>query len=240
MTIAERHDDLLRLLRQRADWRTEELARELGVSMRTVWRDLDRLRDRGFEISTMSGPGGGVHLEPTSVLVTSQLDGDDVVALILSVAMAQAMPWMPFASGASSALAKIEASLPRQRAEQMQSLMMRILIGPPARERVVGRAPSPLLARLFESAFRDERMLSFEYRDREGSRSRRVAEPHGVLVRAPLWYVIAWDRAIDEPRLFRADRIRSPHVMKQTFVPRPHEVVRAVAPDARPVRDALA
>jgi predicted DNA-binding transcriptional regulator YafY len=236
VTIAERHDELLRLLRQRADWRTEDLADELGVSMRTVWRDLDRLRDRGFEISTMSGPGGGIHLEPTSVLVTSQLDGDEVVALILSVAMAQAIPWMPFASGASAALAKIEASLPRQRAGEVQALMMRILVGPPAREkRGVGR-PSPLLARLFELAFRDQRLLAFEYRDREGVGSRRIVEPHGLLVRAPLWYVIAWDTAIDEPRLFRADRIRSPHVRAETFLPRPHDVVRDVAPDARPVR----
>ena len=237
MTIAERHDELLHLLRQRADWRTEDLAEELGVSTRTVWRDLDRLRDRGFEISTMSGPGGGVHLEPTSVLVTSQLDGDEVVALIVSVAMAQAVPWMPFASGAADALAKIEASLPRGRAQQVQALMMRILVGPPSRERDTPRRPSPLLARLFELAFRDARLLAFDYRDRDGARTARVVEPHGLLVRAPLWYVIAWDRAIDEPRLFRADRIRSPHVQAETFLPRPHEVVRGVAPDARPVLD---
>ena len=99
VTLVERLDELVRLLRVRADWRTEDLAEALDVSARTILRDLDRLRDRGFEISTMSGPGGGVHLEPTSVLVTSQLDGEEVVALILSVAIAQAMPWMPFASG---------------------------------------------------------------------------------------------------------------------------------------------
>ncbi|MEM9203975.1 MAG: WYL domain-containing protein [Actinomycetota bacterium] len=237
MAIAARHDELLRLLRMRADWRTADLADELGVSVRTVWRDLDRLRDRGFEISTMSGPGGGVHLEPTSVLVTSQLDGDEVVSLVLSVAMAQAVPWMPFAAGATAALAKIEASLPRQRAEQVQALMMRILIGPPARERARDRSPSPLLARLFELAFREGRLLSFEYRDRAGTTSRRVVEPHGLLVRAPRWYVIAWDVEIDELRLFRADRIRSPHVRTATFLPRPHDVVRRVAADARPIRD---
>ena len=237
MTLVERHDELIRLLRHRADWRTEDLAEQLGVSTRTVLRDLDRLRDRGFEISAMSGPGGGVHLEPTSVLVTSQLAGEDVVALILSAAVAQAFPWMPFASGASAALAKIEASLPRERARKVQALMMRIMIGTPSpRSGRQQHRVSPLLARLFELAFSEERLLAFSYQDRGARESRRVVEPHGLLVRAPLWYVIAWDTAIDEPRLFRADRIRSPHVLARTFVPRPHEVVRGVCPDARPVR----
>lgn len=231
-----RHDDLIRLLRLRADWRTEDLAEELGVSTRTILRDLDRLRDRGFEISAMSGPGGGVHLEPTSVLVTSQLAGEDVVALILSAAIAQAFPWMPFASGATSALAKIEASLPYERAQKLQALMMRIMIGNPTRGAADReQSVSPLLARVFEMAFSEERLLGFSYLGRGKKQSHRIVEPHGLLVRAPLWYVIAWDTEIDEPRLFRADRIRSPHVLAKTFVPRPHDLVRGICPDARPV-----
>ena len=237
MPLIDRHDELIRLLRSRADWRTEDLAHKLGVSPRTVLRDLGRLRDRGFEISSMAGPGGGVHLEPTSVLVTSRLDGEEVVALILSAAVAQAFPWMPFASGASSALAKIEASLPHQQALKVQALMMRVMIGNPSPSAVRQHSTvSPLLARLFEVAFSEERLLSFAYRDREGASSQRVVEPHGLLVRAPIWYVVAWDTVIGEPRLFRADRIRSPHVLAQTFLPRPHELLRGLCPDARPVR----
>ncbi len=231
--MADRHDELLRLLRSRADWRAEELAERLEVSTRTILRDLNRLRDRGFEVSAMSGPGGGVHLEPSSVMVTSQLAGDDVVALVLSVAIAQSMPWMPFASGANDALAKIEASLPFGRARQLQDLMMRILIGKPssASMRREGRI-DPLLARVFETAFSQQHLLGFGYHDRQGNRTQRVAEPHGLLVRAPMWYVIAWDTNADEQRLFRADRISSPHILADQFVPRPHELLRDIAPDA--------
>ncbi len=120
------------MMRRRADWRVEDLAAELAVSKRTVMRDLSRLRDRGFDISSMSGPGGGVHLEPTSVMVTSQLTGDEVVALILSVAISQATPFMPFADGAERALAKIQAALPRERAVELQRFMQRVLVGEPA------------------------------------------------------------------------------------------------------------
>ncbi len=240
MTLIDRHDELVRLLRLRADWRAVDLAEELGVSTRTILRDLDRLRDRGLEISAMSEPGGGVHLEPTSVFVTSQLAVDDVVALVLAVAIAQAMPWMPFASGAGSALAKIQGSLPYERARQLQSLMTRVMIGnpSPASVRREGEV-SPLLARLFERAFTEERLLAFSYQDRDGKASRRVAEPHGLLVRAPIWYVIAWDTDVEEPRLFRADRVRSPHVLNQTFLPRPHELVRGICPNARPAATSI-
>lgn len=235
MTLIERLDELVRLLRGRADWRTQDLAEALAVSNRTVLRDLDRLRDRGFEISAMSGPGGGVHLEPTSVIVTSQLAGEDVVALILAVAIAQAMPWIPFASGAQAALTKIQASLPYERASQLQTLMMRIMIGnpSPASSRLAGKV-SPLLARLFETAFSEHRLLGFAYRDSQGNETHRRVEPHGLLVRAPTWYIVAWDTEIDKARLFRADRIRSPHVLAQRFLPRPHDLVQGLCPNARP------
>lgn len=177
-----------------------------------------------------------MHLETTSVMITSQLAGEEVVALILSAAIAHAFPWMPFASGARSALTKIEASLPHQRALQVQALMTRVMIGKPSPPSVRQHSSvSPLLARLFEVAFSEERLFTFAYRDRSGNESQRIVEPHGVLVRAPLWYVIAWDTDLDEARLFRADRIRSPHVRAQTFVPRPHELFRGICPDARPV-----
>jgi WYL domain len=52
-------------------------------------------------------------------------------------------------------------------------------------------------------------------------------------VRAPLWYVIAWDSRRNAPRLFRADRIRRPSVIEETFLPRPHALVTRVCPDAR-------
>ena len=101
-----RRDELLRCLRQRADWTVDRLADDLEVSRRTVLRDLNHLRERGFHITSMTGPGGGIHLEPTSVLVTSQLAGDQVVALIRSVALARANPWMPRAVRAPASTRK--------------------------------------------------------------------------------------------------------------------------------------
>jgi predicted DNA-binding transcriptional regulator YafY len=61
---------------------------------------------------------------------------------------------------------------------------------------------------------------------------------HGLLVRQPLWFVIAWDSGRNAPRLFRADRIAAPAVTDHTFVPRPGELITGLCPDAKPVTTA--
>jgi predicted DNA-binding transcriptional regulator YafY len=231
MNSLERRDSLLRLLRRRSDWTIADLASELDVSRRTILRDVSHLRERGFDISGMSGPGGGVHLEATSVMITSHLDTDEVVALILSVAIARATTWIPFADGAERALAKIEAALPTKRVGELQRFMQRVLIGDAGLD-LNSAVPGidPTLVATFERAFTSSRLLAFSYVDRERRRTRRRVEPHGLLIRAPLWYVIAWDPRRDAPRLFRADRVRRPSITEQTFLPRPHELVTASVP----------
>jgi predicted DNA-binding transcriptional regulator YafY len=231
---AARRENLIRIMRRRGHTTVSELARDLSVSRRTALRDLMALRDRGFVILAESGPGGGVSIDPSSVLVAAQLAADEVVALVLSVAMIRAAPWMPFATRADTALSKIEAALPAERVGQLRRLMERILIGDPLHDvsLSVGRVDPDLLQR-FERAFSQNRVLCFDYRDRYARTSHRRVEPHALLVRAPVWYVVAWDTQKDEPRTFRMDRMTSPIVLDNVpFLPRPFDTLIGVCPDA--------
>ncbi len=144
MRTMDRRDQLLRLLRRRADWTTAGLARELGVSRRTVLRDLGDLREAGFDLATFSGPGGGVRLNLASIMITSQLRASEVVALIVSAEIARAANTVPFAAGAEHALAKVEQALPGARAAELRTLRERILVGDPSRDtRPAGIDPGP-------------------------------------------------------------------------------------------------
>jgi predicted DNA-binding transcriptional regulator YafY len=239
MSTTERRDEIVRLLRRRAEWTVDALAHEIDVSRRTVLRDLSALRDRGFDIPGMAGPGGGVRLEPTSVLVSSNLVTEELVALVLTVAAARSTMTVPFAAGAERALAKLEAALPAPRASELQAFMHRIVVGDARAEATdsTGAVDPHFLAR-FEQSFTQSLVLRFSYIDRNGKRTRRQIEPHGLLVRAPNWYAIAWDLDKDGPRLFRADRARRPFVTENRFTARPEDLVTGLCPDARPMRSA--
>ncbi len=221
MSTSERRDLLLRLLRQRSDWLVDDLARETEVSRRTLLRDLNHLRLRGFDILGLAGPGGGVRLEATSVMITSQLDADEVVALTLAVEVAAATSNTPFAGAAARALSKIEASLPAKRAEELRLFRERVVVSESSPGmRTEHRAIDDRLVGVFESAFTSRRCIRFDYIDRFGEPTTRMVEPQGLLVRPPLWYVIGWDPAREGFRRFRADRIAEPQLTDETFAPR--------------------
>jgi predicted DNA-binding transcriptional regulator YafY len=238
-----RRDELARLLKRGGHRTVDELVRTLGASRRTVLRDLGALRARGYRIEGEGGPGGGVRMDPDTVMLSGHLAAEEVVGLIVSVALLLATPWMPFASEAERALTMIEKSLPGLRARELRRLLERVLVGEPASGDVAGvpGAVDRNVLGQFERAFREQLILAFEYRDREGRSSRRRVEPQALLVRAPLWYVIAWDASRDALRLFRMDRIQHPSVVEgQQFERRALALVAGVCPDARQARAAAA
>jgi predicted DNA-binding transcriptional regulator YafY len=117
-------------------------------------------------------------------------------------------------------------------------MLQRVLIGEPAPAATlatVGRVDPDLLP-VFERCFNGARILKFAYSDREEHRTRRRVEPHALLVRAPIWYVVGWDSLRDAPRTFRMDRIRSPLVDDATFAPRPLAAFESLWTGAQPLR----
>ncbi len=234
MDVDARRDRLVALLRRSGHTRVDALADELRVSRRTVLRDLGRLRDRGFRIASEGGPGGGVSLDPRSVLVSAQLAADEIVALSLSVALLRASAFMPFAAQAERGLAKIEGSLSRERVVALRQVTRRVLVGAPAETGLPIAAIDAALLPAFERAFTARQLLAFDYVGRDERATTRRVEPHALLVRAPLWYVVAWDRDKDAARLFRMDRIARPRVLEAAFDARPMELGLGVCPDARP------
>lgn len=207
--------DLADRLRGAGSSTVAELAVELGVSRRTLLRDLALLRERGIPISGEPGPGGGVRLEGERGVTAVHLSLGEIVTLWLAARLSQAGSELPWGSAASSGLAKLLASLPRARAAALRALCRRVVVGPPASTSVsasAGKPPSELLG-LFEQAFSSGTALAFQYRDREGKGTQRRVEPHGLLVQSPVWYVLGRDIDKDAPRTFRMDRITQPRLL---------------------------
>ncbi|QDE84644.1 helix-turn-helix transcriptional regulator [Myxococcus xanthus] len=210
MARVDRVMRLLDFLRGRDGTTVAEIAEALDVSARTVHRDLATLREQGLPLSSDTGPGGGVRLERDRGVAAVHLSQEEVVALWLAANLSATGSTLPWGSAARSGLQKLFASVPKERARGMRELCRRVVVGRPASVRVladVGTPPEELLA-VFERAFREQVCLSFEYRDRHGKATRRIVEPHGLLVESPVWYVLARDVEKAAARMFRMDRIR--------------------------------
>lgn len=230
---------LLDHLRGGTEVRIERLAEELGVSGRTVQRDLATLRAQGEPISGQAGRGGGVRLERTRGVIAVHLSLEEVLSLWLASRLSREASVLPWSGAATSALNKLLASVPGDRAASLRSLLGRVYLGAPASPqlaRTAGPTAVELLS-MFEQAFTGGVGLSFNYTDAHGRSSTRRAEPHGLLMEPPVWYVLARDVDKGEPRTFRMDRIERPRLATELRFRPSHQIaLQQLPPTGRYVR----
>jgi predicted DNA-binding transcriptional regulator YafY len=234
--------DLVELLRATDATTVRDIARELRVSRRTVLRDLAALRRRGLPIASDTGPGGGIRLDRARSAAAVRFTVEELVAMWLAATLSRDASDLPWGEAATSALDKLLASLPHSRAQDLRALCRRVVIAPPASAAIregAGRPPGELL-RSFETAFSGGYALTFQYRDRNGQSTRRLVEPHGLLLKPPVWYILSRDVTKNEPRAFRMDRIAHARIVRTTTFRPDMAVVRAQIPPGRDWRTLLA
>ena len=218
MTIRDRHDAIIRSLRRKGVSTVDELAKEVGISRRTILRDICALRDQGFTIYSEPGRGGELQLDPQSVQTTTRLSVTEVFALLISVETMRIAGQLPFSSLADAGFSKIEKTLPADKVRELRQFLRCLHIGKlsPKQDASNLGPIDPALLPAFEAAFLQKQMLGFQYCDANGHHTNREVEPQAMLVLPPLWYLVAWDPARDDFRHFRMDRISAPAPIKNT------------------------
>src|SRR5688572_19885978 len=109
---ADRLDLLTRVLRDRAGVTAQDLAREFGISIRSVFRDIDALRERGYPIDAARGRGGGLRLHPNWGLGRVLLSRDEALCTLLALAVAEKLDFPMFATDIGRARRKIADAFP--------------------------------------------------------------------------------------------------------------------------------
>ncbi|MET9605779.1 YafY family protein [Streptomyces sp. NPDC006512] len=209
---------LLSLLQAHREWTGADLADRLGVTPRTVRRDVDRLRELGYPVNASPGTGGGYQLGAGAELPPLLLDDDEAVAVAVGLRTAAGNGVEGIGEASVRALAKLEQVLPsrlRRRVSALNEFTVPMLRGP------APSAVDPSVLTELAAVCRDGERLRFGYRDHEGNVSRRTVEPHRLVCTERRWYLVAWDVDREDWRTFRADRIepRPPHGPR--FTPRP-------------------
>ena len=207
---------LLSLLQLRREWPGPELATRLEVDVRTVRRDIDRLRALGYPVSSTPGVAGGYRLEPGTELPPLLLDDDEAVAVAVCLRTAAGGTIAGVEEAALRALGKLDRLLPTRLRGRAGALSA-------ATVAMTGQRPvldADDLATI-AAACRDLEVLRFDYRTKEGATGRRTVEPLRLVHTGRLWYLVAWDREREDWRTFRVDRIDGRPVPVDRFTPRP-------------------
>ncbi|RSS64138.1 YafY family protein [Streptomyces sp. WAC06614] len=208
---------LLSLLQAHREWTGADLAQRLGVTPRTVRRDVERLRELGYPVNASPGTGGGYQLGAGAELPPLLLDDDEAVAVAVGLRTAAGNGVEGIGEASVRALAKLEQVLPgrlRRRVAALNEFTVS-MFRDPERSTVDASVLTELAA-----VCRDGERLRFAYRDHDGTATRRLVEPHRLVCSERRWYLVAWDVDRADWRTFRADRIepRPPHGPR--FAPR--------------------
>ncbi|MBY8974461.1 WYL domain-containing protein [Rhodobacteraceae bacterium NNCM2] len=196
-------------LKQDAHCTVKDLAQHLGVSTRTIARDLSLMREQGMQIDADRGRGGGVRLDQNWGVGRMNLSYAEAVDLLISIAVAEQMRSPIFLASLGSVRRQLVASFSPEKRKQVDRLKSRIMIGDTASTFVQAGASAPpkRVVQALHQAFVNRTKLEIDYRREDGEVSARTIAPHYLLLKFPIWYVVAFDHLRGAPRIFRCDRI---------------------------------
>jgi predicted DNA-binding transcriptional regulator YafY len=242
MTVSSRLERLDRLeswLKSDDTLLLSDAAAELGVSLRTIHRDLELLRDRGVPVESDRGRGGGVRIARGWGIGRISLTRLEALDLLVGLAVGDAMKQHLQMGHTDTIRRKVVASFSAEDQRRIGEMRKRLRIGALASPAVLGSLedPSCQVGDVLKEAFALCRALKLRYLDRRGALTERLFEPHFLLLNPPVWYAIGWDHLRDGARTFRSDRMKDATIAESSFKLRPWSDF-AHAMEGNPTREA--
>jgi predicted DNA-binding transcriptional regulator YafY len=209
---AERLVALLFTLQRRRSATAAELASELGVSERTMHRDLAALREAGVPLWTEQGRHGGFRLVDGWRSGLDGLTAREAVALF-ALGVPDALAGLGLDTAGSAARAKVSAGMPAELREHAALVAGRFHLDAPG---WFGSPDEPPALAAVVRAVWAQRRLSIAYRRRDKVADREL-EPLGLVLKAGVWYLVARVVSDDAVRTYRVSRILSAAAQDTTF-----------------------
>ena len=207
---------LLSLFQTHRYWSGAELAERLGVSVRTLRRDVDRLRELGYPVEANRGVDGGYELAPGATLPPLAVDDDEAVALAIGLRTAAQGAVAGIEESSIRALTKVMQVMPprlRQRVDALNAVTVPA-VGDP------GPTVDAAVLTAVAQACWDEEVVRFSYTGRGGETTDRRVEPHRLVSLGRRWYLVAFDLGRKDWRSFRLDRLEDLRGIGGRFRPR--------------------
>jgi predicted DNA-binding transcriptional regulator YafY len=178
----------------------------LDVTTRTVRRDVTRLRDLGYPVEAVAGPGGGYRLGAGGKLPPLLLDDEEALAVALGLRVAVTAAVGGLENASLSAMSKLEHVLPPRLRTRLEDISVATVSTTGLSSASVDHNSLATCAAAIRAGVR----LRFDYTDAEGRFSERHAEPFRLVHTGRRWYLVAFDLDRDDWRTFRLDRVSEP------------------------------
>lgn len=206
MPKAKRLMELWMEVNRKRRFTVKELAREFGVSSRTILRDLQELGELGVPLYAEPGPHGGYRVLEARVLPPIAFTEQEAIAIFFASHALRHYKSLPFEAEMASALQKFAARLPADVRDRIEKMKHRVDFVVPPR-----LAESPHLRALLKAAVGQE-VVRICYRSGESDGDEpkpRDIHPIGIFAHNGLWYCPAYCFEKEDIRLFRCDRMVS-------------------------------
>jgi len=209
---ADRLLSLLLHLQSKPRHTAQELAKQLEVSERTIYRDIEALNIAGIPVYTQTGMSGGIFMDENYRLALSGLTPDEIRSLFIPSGSGP-LDDLGLARAASATLLKLRAALPARQRDEAERLRQRIYIDP------VGwfqsAEPTPYLP-LLQQAVWEDRRINATYERANGAASHRLVEPYALVAKSNVWYLLG-KQAEGDWRTFRISRFHAVTLTEERF-----------------------
>ena len=208
---ADRLLSLMMLLQNRRQMTAEELANELEVSKRTIYRDIDALSVAGVPVYANGGPGGGYALLDNYRTTLTGLKKNEIRALFM-LTIPGPISDLGVSQQLKAAVLKLTSSYAGDHSEHANYLRQRLHLD--AASWFQTDDPVPHLKTVQEAVWQDFQLV-LSYRRSNGEVSERTISPYGLVAKASIWYLVA--AAEQGMRVYRVSRIEAVQTTQKHF-----------------------
>lgn len=205
---------ILLLIESRGSIKASELASNLEVSVRTIYRDIDTLCEAGVPLRTTTGPKGGVQLMDGYSTGIKNLHEEDFINLYLSGIGIQPVKESDMSIKLNNTLLKLQKNVPIELSNNFEILRNRFHFdeSPWWGSNIKLTNIDTLLLSVFKSE-----ILTITYKKASGSSSVRRIHPYGIVVKRLDWYLVAYCEKSKDIKTFKCERIVDVEVSNGDF-----------------------
>jgi len=212
---ASRVQQIADLIEARGSVRAQELALAFNTSRRTIYRDIERLKEQGFQVEAFPGSNGGFRRAARTPNLAHDFTMEEACALLVAGNLAQENQALPSAGALDAALEKIWHSLSPASREEMQETLPNVSCG---QERIVDLDYLSTYLDILTKAITQQQVVHMAYyslyRDSE---ELREVDPYHLYCQKGVWYVIAYCHYRQHMRVFRVERIKDLTMLERNF-----------------------